>query len=178
MLEIVRQFQYRALCFQQDAHSLLSRHEDTLSRVIALDKTRKRISSLSLSQKSLLEEAVLSIERGCFRAAHVMAWAAFIDYLEEKLASDNLKAIKAKRTGWAQYKSIEDLRENVVEYQLIGVAKDVGLLSKTEMKTLHGLLAKRNECAHPSHHNPDMNEAIGYVSELSNRIDRLEKKSL
>jgi hypothetical protein len=178
MLEIVRQFQDRALVFKQDAHSLLSSHEDTLSRVITLDITRKRISGLSLNQTSLLNEAVLSIERGCFRAAHVMAWASFIDYLEVKLTSDNLKAIKAKRTGWAQYRNIEELRENVVEYQLIEVAKDVGLLSKTEMKTLHGLLAKRNECAHPSNHNPDMNEAIGYVSELLNRIDRLEKKSL
>jgi len=168
----------RAQRFRDEAHAILSKHETAPSRIISLENTRQQIASFSLYQKALFDEAVSCIEKECFRAAHVMAWAAFMDYLERKLASDNLKKAKEVRTGWSKYKGIEELRENVAEYQLIEAAKDVGLLSKQEMKTLHGLLAKRNECAHPSSHNPDMNEAIGYVSDLLKRIKRLEKKSI
>ena len=168
----------RALAFQHDAHLILSRCEDAPSRVVVLDRTRRRVSGLSIKQGSLFREAIACIEAGCFRAAHVVAWAAFMDHLEERLASDGLKAIKAVRPSWAQYDDIVRLRESVTEHQLIEAAKDVGLLSKSEMKTLAGLLAKRHECAHPSDYNPDMNEAIGYVSELLGRVEALDRKSL
>jgi len=168
----------RAWQFRDEANSILGIYEDAPSRISSLEKTRRQIASLSLYQQKLFDEAAACIEQGCFRAAHVMAWAAFIDYLERKLASDGLKKVKAVKTGWSKFGSVEELRENVAEFQLIEVAKEVGLLSKQEMKTLHGALAKRNECAHPSDHNPDMNEAIGYVSELLKRIKRLEGKSI
>ena len=44
------------------------------------------------------------------------------------------------------------------------------------MKSLHGLLSKRNECAHPSDYEPEFSETIGYVSELLNRIKKYEMK--
>lgn len=178
MPDPIRIFCTRVQKFRDEAHSILAKHESAPSRIISLESTRQQIAGLSLYQQALFDEAVSCIEKGCFRAAHVMAWAAFMDYLEEKLASDGLKKVRAVKTGWSKFKSVEELRENVAEYQLIDAAKDVGLLPKQEMKILHGLLAKRNECAHPSSHNPDMNEAIGYVSELLKRIGRLKKKSI
>jgi len=178
MLDALRALYKQAQKFRDEAHSILAKQETSPSRIISLEYTRQQIASLSLYQKALFNEAVSCIEKECFRAAHVMAWAAFMDYLEKKLASDGLKKIRAIKTGWSKFKNVEDLRENVAEYQLIEAAKDVGLLSKQEMRTLHGLLAKRNECAHPSNHNPDMNEAIGYVSDLLKRIKRLEEKNI
>jgi len=178
MSDPIRVVLARAQRFREEAHSILAKHEAAPSRVISLERTRQQIAGLSLYQKKLFDEAVSCIERGCFRAGHVMAWAAFMDYLENKLASDGLKKVKAFKPGWSRFKGIEELREHIAEYQLIGAAKDVGLLSSTERKTLQGLLAKRNECAHPSSHSPGMNEAIGYLSELLRRIERLEKKSL
>jgi len=178
MVDLVRAFCKRAQKFRDEAHSILARHESAPSRIISLESTRRQIADLSLYQEALFDEAVACVEKECFRAAHVMAWAAFMDYLERKTASDGLKKVKATKTGWSKFKDIEELRENVSEHQLISAAKDIGLLSKQEMKTLHGLLAKRNECAHPSGYSPNMNEAIGYVSELLQRIKKLEKKSL
>jgi hypothetical protein len=107
-----------------------------------------------------------------------MAWAAFVDFLEQKLASDGLVKVKYQRQDWAKYSSIEEIREYASEYDLIKVARDVGLLSKGEMKTFHGLLSTRNECAHPSSYNPGLNESIGYVAQLLNRIEQLQGKSL
>lgn len=178
MADPVRTFCQRAQKFRDEAHSILARYESTPSRIISLADTRRQVADLSLYQKALFDEAIECVEKGCFRAAHVMAWAAFMDYLERKIASDGLKKVKAVKSAWSKFKNVEDLREHIAEYQLIDAAKDVGLLSKTETKTLHGLLSKRNECAHPSNHDPDMNEAIGYISELLRRIKRLEKKSL
>ena len=80
-------------------------------------------------------------------------------------------------SGQAQHHSIEDLRENVVESQLLDVAAEVGLLSKQECKSLKGFLATRNECAHPGPYNPQMNETLGFVAALLNRVGALQTKS-
>jgi hypothetical protein len=46
------------------------------------------------------------------------------------------------------------------------------------MKALHGLLNKRNECAHPSDFYPDMNGSLGYISELLSRVATLQTETL
>jgi len=51
-------------------------------------------------------------------------------------------------------------------------------LTKSEMKALHGLLNKRNECAHPSEYFPDLNETLGYISELLNRIRKIRERNI
>ena len=108
-----------------------------------------------------------------------MAWAGFIDFLENKMASDGLVKLKRARPVWTKYNSIDEIRENTAtEYELIRVAKDIGLISKAEMKRLHGELSKRNECAHPSPYKPDLNESLGYVAGLINLIEKIDKKTL
>ena len=177
-VELIRPFVAKAASFENEAHNILSKHEGAPSRVISVDRTRCRLAVLSLEQDELLQEALVCIERGIHRAAHVMAWAAFMDFVEQKLASDGLVKVKAVKTGWGKYRSIDEICENVPEFQLIEAARDVGLLSKSETKILLGLLSKRNECAHPSKYRPGLNESLGYVAELLNRIEQLHPKSL
>jgi hypothetical protein len=86
----------RARAFQREAHQVLSVHEDAPSRVVLLEQTYKRLGALSLRQDEMLRQALRCIENELFRAAHVMAWAALMDFVEEKLASDGLK--KRKRS--------------------------------------------------------------------------------
>jgi hypothetical protein len=167
----------QARAFEREAHSILSVHEASLSRLVVLEETYKKLATLSLRQDDLLRQALRCIENELYRAAHVMAWAAFMDFLEEKLASDGLVKLRAMRSAW-KTASVEELRENVVEYQLIDAARDLGLLRKTEAKALQGLLNKRNECAHPSDYFPGLNETLGYVAETLNRIGQLQRKSL
>jgi hypothetical protein len=106
-----------------------------------------------------------------------MAWAGFIDFLEAKLGSDGFVKLRAQRPKW-QFGNVIELRETVVEYQIIDAAWDVGLCEKSEAKALQGLLNKRNECAHPSEFYPGINEAVGYFSEILQRIETLRRKSL
>jgi hypothetical protein len=101
-----------------------------------------------------------------------------MDYIEEKLVTDELRKIHAARPAWGRYKSIDDLRENVVESQLLDAARAIGLLRKAELKALQGLLSKRNECAHPGPYEPGLNESLGYVSELLKRMEQLEAREM
>lgn len=163
--------------FENDAHKILGQHETSMSRVVLLEETYKKLGKLSLKQDEMLRQALRCVENELFRAAHVMAWSGFIDFLEEKLSSDGFVKLRAARPSWT-FTTVEDLREQSTEHAIIEVARVVGLCSKTEMKALHGLLNKRNECAHPSDYFPNLNEAIGYIAELLSRIETLRKKTL
>jgi hypothetical protein len=177
MDEILTELVSKARAFEQEAHAILAVHETSVSRVVLLEDTYSQLSDLSLRQDGLIRQALRCIENALFRAAHVMAWAGFIDFVEEKLASDGLKKLRQARPNW-RIKTMVELRERVPEYQLIEACRDVGLCSKNETKALLGLLNKRNECAHPSNYFPGLNESLGYISELLQRIELLQDRQL
>ena len=166
----------RVHAFEKDAHRMLAKHEATVSRVITLEDTYRTLTGLSLHQDKLFREALTCTENQLFRAAHVMAWAAFMDYLEEKMIIDYLVDIKSVRPKWI-VSSKEDLREQATEHQLILVCREVKLFSKNEEKAFLGLLNTRNECAHPSSYSPTLNETLGFISQLLNRINTLQQKT-
>jgi hypothetical protein len=168
---------WRARAFETDAHAILGLHESSPSRVVVLAETYNRLSALSVQQDDLFRQALRCAESGLFRAAHVMGWAAFMDFLEDKICEDGLFKLKAIRPKWTT-NGKDELREVVNEYQLVDAARDLGLCTKTQGKALHGLLNKRNECAHPSPTFPGLNETLGYLSELLSRIDQIKPKSL
>lgn len=174
---MIREWLKRAVAFEEEAHKILGEHESAPSRIIALDKTYSELQALSINQDDLFRQAIRCIESELYRAAHVMVWAAFMDFLEEKLASDGMTKLKIERPKWT-FTSMEELREHIPEYQIIEAARSVNLCTKTQMKALHGLLNKRNECAHPSNYYPELNEALGYVSELIQRIKQISPKTL
>lgn len=163
--------------FKQEAHVILGRHESAKSRVYILDKSYSELTSLSIKQDELIRQALRCVEADLFRAAHVMAWAGFMDFLEEKISEDGLAKVRALRPKW-KADSIEELREVVPESQLIDVARDLKLCTKNQAKAFYGLLNKRNECAHPSDYFPGLNETLGYISEVLQRLKAVQPKSL
>lgn len=174
---MLRKYVGKALAFRQEVHKLLSIHEESLSRVVQLKKTYEDLRNLSVLQDDLFRQALRCCEKELYRAAHVMAWAAFMDFLELKLASDGFKKVRAAYPRWG-FKTLEDFREEIAEYQIIEATKTVGLCEKTQTKALHGLLNKRNECAHPSSYFPGLNDTLGYISEVLQRIGTIQPKSL
>ena len=94
------------------------------------------------------------------------------------MSSDGFAKVGSVRAKWPAFTSVEEFREFANEYEQIVVAKEIRLLSKAEMKTLHGMLSKRNECAHPGSYRPDLNESLGYVAEIINRAATLAAKPL
>lgn len=176
MLELLHDLLSRVKASEHEAHLILARHEATVSRVITLEDTYRTLTGLSLHQDKLFREALKCVENQFFKAAHVMAWAGFMDYLENKVMSEYLADIKAAKTKWS-INTIEDLREQVPEYQLITVCRKIKLFTKNEEKAFLGLLNTRNECAHPSNYSPALNETLGFISQLLNRINTLQQKS-
>jgi hypothetical protein len=175
-MEVLRNLFTRAHAFENEAHRILAIHETTVYRVITIEDTYRALTGLSLQQEILFREALRCVENQLFKAAHVMAWAAFMDYLEDKMIAEYLADIKVVRPKWS-INSKEDLREQTNEYQLISVCHEVKLLNKNEEKAFHGLLNTRNECAHPSSYSPTLNEALGYISQLLNRVATLQLKT-
>lgn len=176
MIEAIQTLLIRTRSFAAEAHALLGKHEESPSRIVELDSTYKKLKTLTLKQDDLMRQALRCLENALYRAAHVMAWAAFMDFFEEKLASDGLVKLRGARPSWT-FTAMEDLREKVPEFQLIEAAHVAGLCQKNEAKALQGLLNKRNECAHPSNFYPGLNESLGYVSELLKRIEHLRNKA-
>ncbi len=168
----------KARRFEAEAKRLFSTYESSASRIITLSESYSSLAKLSIRQDELFRQSLRCVENELYRAAHVLGWAGFVDYFEEKLAADGFKKLHAAYPAWSIHKSIEDLRENVAEYQLLEAGRKLKLCSKTETKALQGLLNKRNECAHPSDYFPGLNESLGYVSELFQRIKVLHPKSL
>lgn len=162
--------------FKKEAHGLFSIYETSPSRVFDLTRTYQQLSGLSIQQDDLFRQAIRCVEQELYRAAHVMAWAAFMDFLEQKIASKGFNVLHKQYPNWSKYKTVEDLRENVNEFQLIEATRKLNLCSRNQLRALQGLLNKRNECAHPSDFYPELNEALGYISELFQRIAKIQLK--
>jgi hypothetical protein len=162
--------------FIAEAHKILSVHEAAPSRTVLLDETYKELKELSLEQDELLRQALRCVESKLYRAAHILAWTALIDLIENILALDNFSQLKAVRPKW-NISSLDELREEVSEYQIIEACKDLKLISKSEMRVLQGFLGKRNLCAHPSGFFPDYNQTLGYVADILDMIKKIQQKT-
>jgi hypothetical protein len=169
----------RSKHFEVEAHLILGTNESaTQSRVISLGQAFDKVSALNVRQDVMMRESLKCAEYGLNRAAYVMSWAACADLIKEKHASDGLVKLRAQRPNWPQNADITELAEKFPEHQLIEALRAVGLATKGEMNGLIGLLQRRNECAHPTGYVPTLNETLGYISEVIQRIQKLAAKSL
>lgn len=157
--------------FEADSKAILATHEAAVARVITLEQSYTKLTGLSLEQDELFREGLRAVEHTLFRAAHVLAWAGFIDFVHNLFISKHLVAIRTARATWT-INVPEDFREHS-DFGVIEAGKAAGVYANTMMRGLHGLLSRRNECAHPSTYFPDLNMTLGYISDLFDRIERL-----
>ena len=166
----------KARRFEREAHEILATHESSISRAYLLDDTYKALSGLSLDQDQLLRQALRCVENKLFRAAHILAWTACIDLIQNKLGVDSFKQLNILRPTW-KIKTIEDLWERGNDFQLIEVCKNLRLVTEQEKRMLHSYLTKRNWCAHPSAFFPDYNQTLGYMTDILKNMDKIQKRS-
>lgn len=164
--------------FMADAQRQFAKFEGSTSRVITLKETYDELAGLSQSQESLFKQALLAIEIGLHRAAVVLAWAAFMDVVQTKLASDGWQKVSSVRTTFPITKTLEEIREQYTDHAFVTLAKECGLYGKGTMNSLLGALAERNQCAHPGAPDPGMNESLGYLSKLLKRAKEVQGKTI
>lgn len=164
----------RVADLEVESRAILGEHEATPERIVTLEQSYHELDSLSVDQDELFREALRATEVGLFRAAHVLAWAGFVDFLHNYLWQNFESGLGQERAAWS-LSDAEDFRGHS-DHGVIETGRVVGAYGKTLMKALHGLLNTRNECAHPSDFFPDLNDALGYLSSIFKRIDSLQKK--
>lgn len=160
---------------EAEAHVIFGRLESAKSRTKTLDQSYQALSGLSLHHDDVFRQALRCVENELFRAAHVMAWAGFVDCLHTLVSSDSFAKLNTARQSWA-ISSIDQLAENYTEHALIEALQVANVVGKPEKKALHGMLSKRNECAHAGTYFPGFNETLGYISEIFSRLYRLLTK--
>lgn len=158
--------------FRSEAEEILGFSEYSVHRIADVSRSYSELDKLTAIQADMLRQALRCVEVGVFRGAHVLAWASLADYAQSLASRDGFNAINARYPKWSLH-SIEDLRDNVGEFQLIESLHSVKLVTKSEKKALQGLLNKRNECAHPTDYFPDFNQSLGYVAECIARLESL-----
>ena len=162
-----------AALMQADLAKNLAKREKSAHRVITLKESFAKLSDLSLKQEVLMNEALRCVEHSLYRPAHVASWAAFIDFLYEWVwEPPSISRLRETRDKW-KLDDAGDLRLQT-DFALIEALKSSGLVTNTVMKALHGLLNKRNECAHADDYDPTVNDTLGYIDELMKRITTLQ----
>lgn len=160
---------------QAELSKLLAKRERSTHRVMTLTESYDKLIKLNLKQDKLFREALQCAEHGLYRSAHVTSFAALMDFVHEWIAGDatRLSVIQTNYPKW-NIKHAEDFRDQK-DFTLFDVLKAQGLISNATMKALQGLLAKRNECAHPGNYEPSINDTLGYLDEMMKRIEALPK---
>jgi len=162
-----------ALAFKSEAHKLFGTIETSKSRIHTLDESYRLIGEISVEQDDQFRQAIRCCEHGLYRASHVVAFTGLIDWLQKYCERDAFATIRAALPRHT-INDLSDIRENVGEHLLIEKMKDCGLLKRGEAKAFLGLLHRRNECAHPTSYYPDMNQTIGYLSEIFQRLKAIQ----
>jgi len=172
---MINNLTHKAINLKTELTSILADIETSSYRLASIESTLKKLNTLSIKQQDLLMQSLECIRYGLRRAAIVLAWAAFIDFIHDIVASDNFKTVIIYHAAW-NIKIKEDLRE-VSDYHLIEFLKKCGFIKRTFYKALHGLLNTRNEAAHPEDIEPDHNKALSFISDCIARINLLRNKN-
>ena len=77
------------------------------------------------------------------------------------------------RSKW-KLRSIDDLQE-YSDFQVGDACKEAGVITRNQAKSFHGLLHRRNQCAHPTGYSPSLDETLGFLTESLNLIGAWSK---
>jgi hypothetical protein len=93
-----------------ELRAILATHEASTDRILTLEGSYDALGRLSLDQDQMFRESLQALEAKLLQASHVLAWAAFMDFLHELLIPAHLAALNTVRPKW-KLKVAEDLRD-------------------------------------------------------------------
>lgn len=117
-------------------------------------KLRQCLNNITDGQTKLfVEEAVNALEYGLIRSAIVLSWVGAISIIQKEIISNHLLDFNAeliRRNAKAKpLKKVEDL-ELIKEFEILQIAKAIGIIGKNVKDELEACLKLRNGCGHPN----------------------------
>ncbi|HYJ20749.1 MAG TPA: hypothetical protein VEW07_01850, partial [Solirubrobacterales bacterium] len=119
--------------------------------------------------RGYINEAVLCLEAGAFRAAIVFLWTGAVATIRDDVwHSERPKgiedALKVHRPN-ARFRKKDDFAY-VKDVDLLRLAADLGIYDKTQKQTLEASLGLRNGCGHPTKYNPGENKTSSFIEDI------------
>jgi hypothetical protein len=169
-----RQRRLTALRIFQQLHEVPVTDRATESPAIALKSLNDALAIAPSGYRYYLAEAVTCYERGLYRAAILMVWAATVEHLYI-VASGHPSGIRAleaannARFGTSRmYREIKKKDDflYIGEANWLQLAEDAGLINRNARQMLIDRLNLRNRCGHPTKYKPGREEAVVFIESL------------
>ncbi len=146
-----------------------SRNSTLIATAEALQLQTDNIASRQI--REYMEECLLCLSVKAKRAAVVLAWSGAVMTIRFAFASkgfDVFNAVAKKCTHVGKVHRVRNLDdfEYVTDKQLLGIAKQMNLLTKTTHGRLENALDLRKACAHPNNSPPVDAAVSGMIQEL------------
>ena len=124
------------------------------TEVMVPDALREVASQLTDDRAlSFVNESILCLEAGCFRASIILSWIGALSILYSHVISDHLDefnaAAKKRNPRWKIASSFDDL-SNMRESTFLEILCDISVLGKSTKQELENCLRLRNACGHPN----------------------------
>lgn len=149
-------FSYKAMKVTKKQQTLISDIRNNFEKIG---------SSFTEEEREYIAEALFCLEKHCFKAATLMAWSSGISrilkYIKNNLSDFN-NASQAmsdnKKSVWKHFSSnfqknatsVEDIRVNSNDIQLLCYLAFKGIISSTQFNKLQANYKIRCDCAHPT----------------------------
>ena len=122
--------------------------------IVVPDALREVTSKLSDDRAlSFVNESILCLEAGCYRAAIILSWIGALSILYSHVVSNHLnefnEAAKKRYPKWKVASTFDDL-SNMRESAFLEILCDISILGKSTKQELENCLRLRNACGHPN----------------------------
>jgi hypothetical protein len=125
----------------------------TTTLLKAIEELPGKVSSAI--ERTFLDETLICLKHGAYRAAVVMAWNLAYDHLLEHVVTKHLTTFNAaipkrypKKVGLSV--NTKDEFQELKEWEVLEIANTAGIISGSLFKVLKEKLDRRNVSAHPS----------------------------
>lgn len=134
-----------------------------------VEELRKVAAGIADQQvREYVEEAILCLSVGALRSAIVFTWVGAVRVLQERVWSHGSAAVTTavqKYYAKTRISKFDDL-SNIKETTLLDVARDLGILDKSEWTILGQCLDTRNQCGHPNKYRPGVAKAKSHIDDI------------
>jgi integrase/recombinase XerD len=144
---------------------LTETHSEKINMKI-LNNLIKKVKDVE--EQNYLQEAILCISHGAFRAGIVISWLATIRNIQAQCLQHGNRlnpAIQMHDTNAKNVSTIDDFAR-IKDRTILEAATTLGIFDKPQKTELIDCLDLRNQCAHPGNYNPGPQKVLSFMEDI------------